>query len=87
MTIINRNYFYLEEYEKEIVFKISLKILQLQEMDFQYKTDIVTEIIYDNLIHNKTFYLDGFINFRLKEYFEILDYVVELAVGNYIKYL
>lgn len=85
--IINRNYFYLEEFEKEIVYKIALRILQLQEMEFQYKSEIVTEIIYDYLLHNKAFYIDGFVNFRLKEYFEILDYVVELAVENYIKYI
>ncbi|MBP3596738.1 MAG: hypothetical protein J6J60_04995 [Clostridia bacterium] len=85
--IINRNYFYLEEYEKEIVYKIALRILQLQEIEFQYKSEIVTEIIYDYLLHNKAFYMKGFVNFRLKEYFEILDYVVELAVENYIKYI
>lgn len=84
---INRNYFYFEEYEKEILLKISLKIIKLQETEFNYKTDIITEIIYDYLITNKAFYMEGFINFRLKEYLEILDYVVELSVMNYIKYV
>lgn len=84
---INRNYFYFEEYEKEILLKISLKILQLQEMEFQYKKDILTEIIYDYLLYNKAIYLEGFLNFRIKEYLEILDYVVELSVMNYIKYI
>ena len=84
---INRNYFYFEEYEKEIIFKISLKILELQEMEFQYKTEILTEIIYDYLIHNKAFYFEGILNFRLKEYLDILDYVVELSVMYYLKYL
>ena len=28
--------------------------------------------------------LEGFINFRIKEYIETLDYIVELAVTSYL---
>lgn len=33
---------------------------------------------------NKKMILDGFITFRLKDYIEVIDYVVDLSVNNYL---
>ncbi len=84
---INKNYFYFDDFEKEVIYKISLKILELQEIEFSYKEEILTEIIYDYLQKNINFYLEGIINFRLKEYTDILDYLVEISVMNYLKFV
>ena len=84
---INKNYFYFDEFEKQIIFKISLKILDVQELDFNYRTDILVNIIFNYIIQNKNFYLEGFINFRLMEYIEILDYLIEISVMNYLKFI
>lgn len=84
---INLNYFYFNEVEKIIILKIAIKIIKLQETQFQYKNEILKELIYEYLITTKKIYIDGMINFRIKEYKEILEYVAELAVTNFIKYL
>ena len=84
---INANYFYFGEYEKDLIIKIALRILELQELEFCYKEEILTNIIFDYLVYNKKIYVEGFVNFRLKEYIEILDYLVELSVMNYLKFL
>ena len=84
---INKNYFYFDEFEKNIIFKISKKILEIQEIEFDYKKEILTEILYDYILNNKNFYIEGVVNFRIKEYIEILDYLVELSIMNYLKYI
>lgn len=84
---INRNYFYFDEFEKDIIFKISTRILQLQELEFQYKKEILSELVYDYILTSKSIFIEGFSNFRIKEYLDILDYVVELSVMNYIKFV
>lgn len=82
--IIEDNYFYFEEFEKDIILKISEKIIEIQEASFRYKTEILKGLIYEYFIDNKYMILDGFILFRLKPYIEILDYVVDTSVTNYV---
>ena len=82
--IIKDNYFYFEEFEKDIILKISEKIIEIQEASFRYKTEILKGLIYEYFIDNKYMILDGFVLFRLKPYLEILDYVVDTSVTNYV---
>ena len=84
---INKNYFYFDEFEKQIIYRISLKILEFQESDFDYRKDILEEIILKYMVKNKNFYMEGIINFRLQEYIEVLDYLVEISVMNYLKFV
>ena len=35
-------------------------------------------------IDNKYMILEGFVLFRLKQYFEILDYIIDTSVTNYV---
>lgn len=82
--IIENNYFYFEEFEKEMILKISERIIEIQESNFKYKNEILKGLIYEYFIDNKYMILDGFVLFRLKSYFEILDYVVDTSVTNYV---
>ena len=82
--IIEDNYFYFEDFEKDMILKISEKIIEIQESNFKYKNEILKGLIYEYFIDNKYMILDGFVLFRLKPYFEILDYVVDTSVTNYV---
>ena len=84
---IDYNYFYFEDFEREIILKICLKIIQIQEEQFEYKNEILKELIFDYLLDSKSIVLDGVVNFRIKEYREILEYVAEIGVANYIKFI
>ena len=70
-----------------IILRIALKIIQLQEKQFKYKHEILKELIFEYLLDSKKIVLDGLVNFRIKEYKEILEYITELAITNYIRYL
>ena len=84
---IDYNYFYFEEFEREIILKICFKIIELQEEQFEYKNEILKELICDYLIDYKSAILKGLVNFRIREYREILEYVAEIGVSNYIKFI
>lgn len=84
---LDYNYFYFEDFEREIILKICLKIIELQEEQFEYKNEILKELIFDYLLDTKSMVLDGVVNFRIKEYREILEYVAEIGVANYIKFI
>ena len=82
--IIDNNYCYFGELEKNIILKISEKIIEMQEKSFRYKEEILKGLIYEYFLDNKVMILDGFVNFRLKPYIEILDYVVDTSVTNFV---
>jgi len=84
---INNNYFYFDEFEKQVIYKISLKILEFQELEFNYRKKILVDIIFKYITHNKNLYIEGIINFRLTEYIEVLEYLVEISVMNYLKFV
>jgi hypothetical protein len=83
--IITENYCYFESFEKEVILKISEKIIELQEASFKYKKEILKGLIYEYFLDdNKVMILDGFVNFRLRPYLEVLDYVVDTSVTNFV---
>ena len=83
--MIDDNYCYFEEIEKEIILRICEKIIELQEASFKYKEEILKGLVYEYLLdNNKYMILDGFINFRVKPYLEVLDYVVDTSVTNFV---
>ena len=41
-------------------------------------------LIYEYYLDNKYMILEGFVMFRMKQYLEILDYVVDTSVTNYV---
>ena len=83
--IINENYCYFEEFEKDIILKICERIIELQEASFKYKEEILKGLVYEYFLEgNKYMILDGFMNFRVKPYLEVLDYVVDTSVTNFV---
>jgi hypothetical protein len=81
---IIKNYFYLEKEEQEIILRITEKIILSEECTVNLKRDILEKLIYNYFLENKSMILEGFINFRLKEYREMLNYIIELSVISYL---
>jgi hypothetical protein len=81
---IKQNYFYLEKEEQEIILRITEKIVISDDCTVNCKKDILEKLIYNYFVENKSMILEGFVNFRLKDYKNVLDYVIELSVMNYL---
>ena len=83
--IINFNYFYFEEYEKNKIFENCIDILETMEKEEKNKKE---KLIYDEILkyikEKKSMILDGFVRFRLKEYVKYIDNIVDEGVNKYI---
>lgn len=82
--IITRNYFYILPEEQETIKKITNRILFSSRIEQDIGKEILKNIIFEYLLENKNMILKGFVTFRIKEYLETLDYIVELAVASYL---
>lgn len=83
--IININYFYFSDAEKKQILNICINSINNDDTVESY---IRKEHIYISLLkyinNNKSFILDGFVNFRLSEYMKILDYTVDTSVNSFL---
>lgn len=82
--IIAKNYFYISPEEQETIKRIANKILIVSREEENFSKEILKNLIFEYLAENKNMILEGFINFRMKEYIETIDYIVELAVTSYL---
>lgn len=85
--IIRKNYFYLEDEEQDTIARISFRIFIAGKENENFGEEILRDLIYDYIDENKKMILDGFVNFRIKEYVETLDYIAELAVTSYLNFI
>ena len=81
---IKNNYFYLDDIEQDYILKITKRILELPDSKIGYKNKILRKIISNYLKENKAIVLEGFVNFRIKDYKEILDNIIEVSVFSYL---
>ena len=63
---------------------IKLQMIQCNCKKLATKNEILKELVYEYFLDNKVMILDGFINFRMKPYLDILDFVVDTSVTNYV---
>ena len=70
---VEKNYFYLSSIERSYIYEITKKVLELPDEKIGYKNDILKKIV-----------LDGIVNFRIKEYKELLEKIVEVSVFSYL---
>lgn len=85
--IIRKNYFYLEDEEQDTIVRISYRIFIAGKENENFGEEILRDLIYEYIDENKKMILDGFVNFRMKEYIETLDYIAELAVASYLNFI
>lgn len=83
--LINYNYFYFDDYEKDIIklnCKSFLSTSTVEEVC--RKNELLWIPICNYIIENKSIVLDGFVNFRLNDYIKYLDEIVDLSVNKFI---
>ena len=79
------NYFYFESYEREQILDHCFEIMQKDEFNPMDKREEIIKRNIDKYLEEKnTMVLDGFITFRLQEYFSYLDNVIDISVNKYI---
>ncbi len=83
--IISEEYFYFDKYEIKKVMEICFEILyESDEFSFDNRYLILFDIFYNYITSSKELFLFGFISFRLKEYLNFLEAVVNTAVNKFI---
>lgn len=82
---IKQNYFYLNDAEQEYVLKISKQIMNLPDNKIGYKNKLLKNLVKRYIVENKSILLDGFMNFRVKEYKDLLDNIVEVSVVSFLE--
>lgn len=83
--IINFDYFYFEEYEKKIIIQNCCEIIESSEYEqISKEKEYIHEAVLQYVIENKSMILEGFVNFRIKEYIKYLDSIVDIVVNKYI---
>lgn len=81
---VEKNYFYLSSIERCYIYEITKKVLELPDEKIGHKSEILKNLIKKYLLENKKIVLEGFINFRIAEYKELLEKIVEVSVFSYL---
>ena len=83
--LIIQNYFYFDTNERKDIINICFDIMTEDfSKNFDIKFGELYSSFYDYLLNHRNLYLQGFTNFRLKSYFNILDDTVTQAVNSYV---
>ena len=82
--LIDYNYFYFNENEKTQILSKFLEQFQLDIDLYSQKYDLVFEKLYNYLEENHSIVFSGFVNFRIKEYIELLDENIDLCVSSFL---
>lgn len=88
--IINTNYCYFNAVEKRDIYRLALKIVQNEDKNlvnslFQiHRRNVIIRKLIDYLEGSDSIILEGFVNFRLKDYVKDLEEVVEKAVDDFL---
>ena len=85
LNIIQQNYCYFDNLERKKILNYCFDLFSEDYSNyFNKKFSYINNQFYLYLKEHKSIVLTGFINFRLKRYFSILDEVVDDAVSNFI---
>ena len=79
--IINVNYFYFDDFERNIIFENCVEFLKQDE--FEIKETLFHEIK-AYIKDNRNIVLEGVANFRINEYIKLIDNIVDMSVNKYI---
>ena len=79
--IININYFYFDDFERNIIFENCVEFLKQDK--FEIKETLFKEIK-AYIKDNRSIVLEGVANFRINEYIKLIDNIVDMSVNKYI---
>lgn len=77
------NYFYFNKLEIKSIIENTQKLLREYNV-INIKYDLINNSIFKHLLTHHSLYLKSFIDFRLKEYKELIDKKVDLAVNQFL---
>ncbi len=81
---IDKNYFYLTTIERKYILEITKKVLELPDEKIGFKNELLKDTIKKYLLENKKIIIEGFVNFRIKDYKELLEKIIEVSVFSYL---
>lgn len=82
---INLNYFYFDNFEKKLIEKNCYDYIISGEDDtLKFRKDEIWNNTLKYISENKSMILEGFVNFRLENYMNTIDDVVDYSVSKYI---
>lgn len=83
--ILNYNYFYFDEYERIQICNNCINIIENEEENLESSRRLIIQnALFSYIQENKSMVLEGFVNFRLKEYMCYLDSLVDTAVNQFV---
>lgn len=88
--IINSNYCYFNSIEKKEILNMAVRLIRNDYKDFLSnlfqirRRNIIVKKLLDYFESSNSLVLDGFVNFRLKEYTKDLEEVVDKAVDEFL---
>lgn len=83
--IVNSDYFYFDKNEKNMIYQNCYELLDDgNSNDFDIRREKIYVCLINYIIKNKFFILDGFVNFRLFEYYSLIEECVDVAVNKFI---
>lgn len=88
--ILNYNYFYFDEYERIQICDNCMHTIENDHMEVAEnrkninRKQMIQKALLSFIQESKSMILDGFVNFRLKEYMSYLDNIVDTAVNQFI---
>ncbi|NSW89758.1 MAG: putative sporulation protein YtxC [Firmicutes bacterium] len=88
--IVNSNYFYFSQSERKDILKAAFKVIRNEDKSFLNtllqirRRNIIVKKLMDYFDSSNSIILDGFVNFRLKDYIKDLEEIVEKAVDNFL---
>ena len=83
-NIISYNYFYFNDIETKQILDSCIDLFNSDSNIYNEKYKTIYNSVYSYIIEHHSIVLNGFVNFRLKNYKEILDYNIDLCVNNFL---
>lgn len=83
-NIISYNYFYFDNIEAEQILTDCIDLFNSDEEIYNEKYKNIYNALYLYVLEHHSIVLNGFVNFRLKDYKNTLDYTVDLCVNNFL---
>lgn len=82
---INLNYFYFDDFEKKMIEETCYcHISSNDDPTLRFRKDEIWQIVLKYISENKSMILEGFVNFRLDNYYSTIDEIVDYSVNKYV---
>lgn len=85
LRLIEQNYCYFNKYDKLAIYKNALQNIDLDNKAIvSYRNSIIYTKLKEYLNTSNDIVIDGFVNFRLREYEEELQEIIDIAVEDFL---